>query len=88
MTGFTAAALGRDEALRASVSVRSLNHRFLELGLHLPRRLPPLEPEVRERSCRRGSQRGKVEVLAAGRVPDGRPARPWWRRRVRRRRRW
>ena len=38
MTGFAQAAL-EDDALRASVSVRSLNHRFFDLTLHLPQRL-------------------------------------------------
>jgi uncharacterized protein YicC (UPF0701 family) len=48
MTGFASAAL-EQEALRASVSVRALNHRFFDLTLHLPQRLQAIEAEDRER---------------------------------------
>jgi uncharacterized protein (TIGR00255 family) len=65
MTGFGSATLAKDEH-RASVSVRSLNHRYLELAIHLPRRLQGLEPEIRRRVQSR-LQRGKVEVTVLAR---------------------
>jgi uncharacterized protein (TIGR00255 family) len=67
MTGYGSASL-EDGSLRGSVTARSLNHRFLDVTLHLPRRLQPLEVEARERVARVVS-RGRVEVaiqVAAG----------------------
>jgi uncharacterized protein (TIGR00255 family) len=67
MTGYGSASL-EDGSLRGSVTVRSLNHRFLDVTLHLPRRLQPLEVEARERVARVVS-RGRVELaiqVAAG----------------------
>lgn len=60
MTGYGAASLETD-ALRASVTIRSLNHRFLELAVHLPRRLAALEPEVKALVQSR-LERGRVEL--------------------------
>jgi uncharacterized protein (TIGR00255 family) len=60
MTGYGAGSL-EDGTLRAAVTVRSLNHRFLDVTLHLQRRLQPLEAEIRERIAR-GVARGRVEV--------------------------
>jgi len=60
MTGYGSASL-ETEALRATVTVRSVNHRFLDLTLHLPRRLQPLEAEAKERVAAAVS-RGRVEV--------------------------
>jgi uncharacterized protein (TIGR00255 family) len=60
MTGFGAAAI-EDETLRASVTLRSLNHRFLELAVHLPRRLAALEPEIKALLQAR-LKRGRVEL--------------------------
>jgi len=60
MTGYGSAGL-EEGAIRASVTVRSLNHRFYDLTLHLPRRLQLLEMEARERVCKVVS-RGRVEV--------------------------
>jgi uncharacterized protein (TIGR00255 family) len=67
MTGYGSAAL-EEGTLRGSVTARSLNHRFLDVTLHLPRRLQPLEVEARERVARVVA-RGRVEVaiqVAAG----------------------
>ncbi len=61
MTGYGSAALEEGE-VRGSVSVRSLNHRFLDVTLHLPRRLQPLEVELREQVARTLG-RGRVEVV-------------------------
>ena len=44
-----------------SIEIRSVNHRYLELGLRLPEELRNLEPQVRERVAARLS-RGKVDV--------------------------
>jgi uncharacterized protein (TIGR00255 family) len=44
-----------------SIEVRSVNHRYLELGLRLPEELRSLEPLVRERVSARLS-RGKVDL--------------------------
>lgn len=67
MTGYGSATI-EEGTLRGSVTVRSLNHRFLDVTLHLPRRLQPLEVEARERVAR-VIGRGRVEVaiqVAAG----------------------
>ena len=60
MTGYGAAAVESD-ALRASVTARSLNHRYLDLTVHAPRKLQALEPEVK-RLVQARVQRGRVEV--------------------------
>ena len=60
MTGFGAASL-ETTPLRASVTARSLNHRFLDVSVQLPRRLQPLESAIRERAAAR-VRRGRVEV--------------------------
>ncbi len=60
MTGYGSAAV-EDGSLRGSVTARSLNHRFLDVTLHLPRRLQALELELRERVARLVA-RGRVEV--------------------------
>jgi uncharacterized protein (TIGR00255 family) len=60
MTGFASTPI-ESEAVKGSVTVRSLNHRYLDVSVHLPRRLQGLEPELR--SLLQGRvQRGKVEV--------------------------
>jgi uncharacterized protein (TIGR00255 family) len=61
MTGYGAASV-ESAALRAAVSVRSLNHRYLELVVHAPRRLQSLEPEVK-RCVQARLNRGRVEVV-------------------------
>jgi uncharacterized protein (TIGR00255 family) len=60
MTGYGAAATQSDR-LRASVSVRSLNHRFLDMSLHLSRSVGTLEPDVKALVQSRLA-RGRVEV--------------------------
>lgn len=60
MTGF-----GRgewqQEGKRIGAEVRSFNHRFLDVSLHLPRKLAPLEPRVRNLVKGRLS-RGRIEI--------------------------
>jgi len=46
---------------RIEVEVKSFNHRFLDIVPHLPRRLDPLEPQVRNQVRQRLS-RGRIEV--------------------------
>jgi uncharacterized protein (TIGR00255 family) len=60
MTGYGAASFGT-EALRAAVTARGLNHRFLEVVCHMPRRLQPLEAEIRDLVGKRLA-RGRIEV--------------------------
>lgn len=71
MTGYGAAAVEND-SIKASVTVRSLNHRYLDLAVHLSRRLMPLESDVR-RAVQARLTRGRLEVSlqAALREEDG-----------------
>jgi len=50
--------------------LRSVNHRFLELGLRLPEEFRALEPRLRERASARIS-RGKVDVALRWRPQSG-----------------
>jgi uncharacterized protein (TIGR00255 family) len=68
MTGYGSASV-EGEALRAAVTVRSLNHRFLDVTLHLPRRLQPLEAEVKELVAGTVA-RGRVEVSVQAALPE------------------
>ena len=68
MTGYGAASV-ETGSLRASITVRSLNHRFLDLVLHLPRFLQPLEAAAKERISA-AVARGRVEVLVNAAVPE------------------
>jgi len=60
MTGYGSAGV-EEGVIRASVTARSLNHRFFDLTLHLPRRLAVLEMEAREQVAKVVA-RGRVEV--------------------------
>jgi uncharacterized protein (TIGR00255 family) len=66
MTGF-GSAVADSAALRASVTVRSVNHRFLDVSVHLPRRLQALEPEVKRRVSGQ-TTRGRVDVSVSAAV--------------------
>jgi len=68
MTGFASAAV-ESEAVKGSVTIRSLNHRYLDLTIHLPRKLQGLEPELRGQLLGR-VQRGKVEVSVRATLRD------------------
>ena len=52
--------------------MRALNHRFLDLTLHLPRRLAPLEAEARER-VKAAVGRGRIEISLQAALPAGGP---------------
>jgi len=60
MTGF-AAVTREDERATIAVTIRSLNHRHLDLQLRLPQSLAAIEGEVRALAARRVA-RGRVEV--------------------------
>jgi uncharacterized protein (TIGR00255 family) len=68
MTGFASTPI-ESEAVKGTVTVRSLNHRYLDVSVHLPRRLQGLEPELR--SLLQGRvHRGKVEVSVRAAIKD------------------
>lgn len=50
--------------------LRSVNHRFLEVGVRLPEELRALEPQLRERVAARIS-RGKLDLVLRLRSPEG-----------------
>jgi uncharacterized protein (TIGR00255 family) len=68
MTGYGASA-AEGHGLRASVSVRSLNHRFFELSLKVSRGLQPLEPELKELVQSQVS-RGRVDLAVQATFPE------------------
>jgi uncharacterized protein (TIGR00255 family) len=68
MTGYGSASI-ETGPVRAAVSVRSLNHRFLDVVVHVPRRLQGLEAEVKERVARVVG-RGRVEVQVQAGLPE------------------
>ena len=47
MTGYGTAAIESATA-RGSVTVKTVNHRFLDASVHLPRRLQALEADVKK----------------------------------------
>ena len=69
MTGYGTATLESEE-LRASVTARSVNHRYLDLSVHTPRRLQALEPDVK-RLVQARVQRGRVEVSIQATLRQG-----------------
>ncbi|MGW8127636.1 MAG: YicC/YloC family endoribonuclease [Stenotrophomonas sp.] len=52
--------------------LRSVNHRFLEVGVRLPEELRALEPQLRERVAARIS-RGKLDLVIRLRAPEAAP---------------
>lgn len=61
MTGYGVAE--RDLPLgKIAVEVRSLNHKYLDISLKLPRNFFPLEPKVRD-LMKKGVSRGRVELI-------------------------
>lgn len=60
MTGY-ATASGRGEKIAVIVTVKSVNHRFLDLQLRLPPELAPLEPRLRS-VVREHLRRGHVDL--------------------------
>jgi uncharacterized protein (TIGR00255 family) len=68
MTGFASAPVDT-AAVKGSVTIRSLNHRYLDVAVHLPRRLAGLEPDVRA-ALQGRLHRGKVEVSVRAALRD------------------
>ncbi|MGH9371439.1 MAG: YicC/YloC family endoribonuclease [Vicinamibacterales bacterium] len=63
MTGF--ASLTRDdESATITVTVRSVNHRFLDMQLRLPPSMPAIEPKIRT-LVQQHVARGRVEVMVS-----------------------
>jgi uncharacterized protein (TIGR00255 family) len=67
MTGYGRSGFGVQE-VRFEVEVRSVNHRFLDARIRLPKPLTPLESEVRA-AIQRRFERGKVDLTVA--APGG-----------------
>jgi len=67
MTGYGAAA-GHAGSCRLTVEVRSVNQRFLDLKLNMPREYGPHEPDLR-RIVSQAIERGRVEVHIARTLP-------------------
>ncbi len=61
MTGY-AQAEGSANDLQLTVTIRSVNHRFLDLKLRTPPEADPLEPEIRRR-VKAKVQRGSVQII-------------------------
>jgi len=61
------------DTVRVSFEVRSVNHRFCRVSLHLPGELAFLESEVRQ-VVRERVERGKVDVSATVTGPGGAPS--------------
>ena len=69
MTGFGSA--GHEaETMRAAVTARSLNHRFLDVTVHLPRRLQLLEAEFKD-AVGRVVRRGRIELSLQATLTEG-----------------
>ena len=69
MTGF-ASLTDDDEAATITVTVRSVNHRFLDLQLRVPPSLAAVEPQLRALVQQRVA-RGRVEVMVVGAAAAG-----------------
>ena len=67
MTGYGSAA-GHAGACRLTVEVRSVNQRFLDLKLNVPREYGPFEPELR-RLVSAAIERGRVEIHVSRTLP-------------------
>jgi uncharacterized protein (TIGR00255 family) len=61
MTGFGAATNSNPGLGEISVEVKSLNNRFLDFSVKLPRELNALEPRIRD-DVKKRLRRGKVDM--------------------------
>lgn len=71
MTGYGSAS-AESEVLRAAVTARSVNHRYLDVSLRLSRTLSPLEGDIKSLVQSRLS-RGRVEVAVQATFQGGEP---------------
>lgn len=62
MTGFGSATASSAELGEVSVEIRSLNNRFLDFSVRLPRELNSIEPRIRE-DIKKKLRRGKVDMF-------------------------
>jgi uncharacterized protein (TIGR00255 family) len=62
MTGYAQVKAHVDDALTLTLSLKSVNHRFLDLHLRLPAELDPIEMKVR-RVLKERLHRGHIEVI-------------------------
>ena len=60
MTGFGRSEVAKDQK-KITVEIKSVNHRYLDIGLHMPRRLNLFDSELR-RLLQQYMQRGKLDV--------------------------
>jgi uncharacterized protein (TIGR00255 family) len=67
MTGYGAASAETD-ALKAAVTARSVNHRYLDVSVHVSRRLQALEHDIK-RVVQERVRRGRVEVAVQATFP-------------------
>jgi uncharacterized protein (TIGR00255 family) len=72
MTGYGTAAL-ESGTMRGAVSVRAVNHRFLDTSVHLSRRLQSLEGDVK-RAVQQRLDRGRVEVSVQAAIDEAEAA--------------
>lgn len=61
MTGYGSAENGSGELMRLKVEVRSVNHRYLDVSIRMPREIQALEDKVR-RQVQQAVSRGRVDV--------------------------
>ncbi len=67
MTGYGLAESRPDETIRFRVEIRSVNHRYLDVSIRLPRELQSLEDRVRK-SVQQAVGRGRVDVYLSWRA--------------------
>ncbi len=60
MTGYGRSEL-HTESMRLAVEIKSVNNRYLDIGIKMPRQLNPLEAQIRA-ELKKYMQRGKVDV--------------------------
>lgn len=69
MTGYGRADNNGDEQFQFTVEIRSVNHRYLDVSVRMPRELYQLEEKVRQR-IQQALGRGRIEVAISFRQED------------------
>lgn len=69
MTGF-GRAQGSVDSMTVSITIRSVNHRYLEISVRSPESMWELDQEIRSRISRR-IERGKIDVILRTRTEEG-----------------
>jgi uncharacterized protein (TIGR00255 family) len=70
MTGYGQAESNPDESVRFKVELRSVNHRYLDVSIRMPREIQSFEDRVRK-SVQQTVGRGRVDVFISWRVDAG-----------------